>query len=137
MTGRAAVAIRRSLLFLVDVAVILAFVVIGRDTHDEAPGFTGVAQTAGPFLIALAAGWVAARAWRRPERVTTGVIVATVTIVLGLVLRRSLFGEGTALAFVLVAAAFLGLALVGWRGLAARFSSRPSPDRPAGPPSNR
>jgi len=125
MTGRAAVAIRRSLLFLVDVAAVVAFVVVGRDTHDEAPGFAGIVETAGPFLIALATGWGVARAWRHPERIATGAIVAAVTVVLGMVLRRGLFGEGIALAFVLVAAAFLGLTLVGWRGIAARFSSRP------------
>jgi hypothetical protein len=106
---------------LLDPIVVVAFVAIGRDTHDEAPTLGGLMVTAAPFLIALGAGWLAARAWRRPTAISTGAIVAGVTLVLGMVLRRTVFGEGTAIAFVVVATLFLGAAMLGWRAIAGRF----------------
>jgi hypothetical protein len=115
------------LLLLLDPAVVVAFVAIGRDTHDEPPTLGGSAVTAAPFLIALAAGWLAARAWRSPFSIASGAVVATVTLVLGMVLRRTVFGEGTAIAFVVVATLFLGITMLGWRAIAGRFLA----DRPA------
>jgi hypothetical protein len=114
--------VRRLLLF-VDVAAIAAFVAIGRDTHDRADTLQGFVETAAPFLIAVAAGWLAARAWRDPVSVRVGVVVWAVTVVLGIVLRRAVFGDGIAAAFILVASAFLALFIVGWRAAAARLRS--------------
>jgi hypothetical protein len=109
------------LLLLLDPVVVVAFVAIGRDTHDEAPTLGGLMVTAAPFLIALAAGWLAARAWRDPAGIPTGAVVAAVTLVLGMALRRTIFDEGTAVAFVVVATLFLGIAMLGWRAIAGRF----------------
>ena len=51
----------------------LVFVVIGRSSHTEGLRLAGVARTAWPFLVGLAAGWVvgpgvavAGRRWSRP-----------------------------------------------------------------------
>ena len=49
-----------------DAALILVFVLIGRRNHDEALALGGIAQTAWPFLVGAAAGWLATRAWRHP-----------------------------------------------------------------------
>jgi hypothetical protein len=38
-----------------------------------------------------------------------------ITLVIGMVLRSAVWDDGTAAAFVIVATAFLGLTLVGWR----------------------
>jgi hypothetical protein len=43
-----------------DIAVIVVFVAIGRRNHDEGSGFGEVLRIAAPFLIGLAAGWIAA-----------------------------------------------------------------------------
>jgi len=103
----------RRLLLALDPAFVLLFVAVGRDAHDEQSGT--VLATAAPFLIALAAGWGAARAWRDPAGLTTGVVVTSVTLAGGMLLRRFAFGDGTAPAFVVVAALFLSLFLIGWR----------------------
>jgi hypothetical protein len=55
------------------------------------------------------------RAWRRPfGLVPAGVGAWLGTVALGMVLRV-VAGQGTAVAFVLVALGFLGLFLLGWR----------------------
>lgn len=109
---------------VLDVAAVLAFVLAGRRTHAEELDLVGVAGTAWPFLLALAAGWFVARASRAPSAVLrTGVPVWLVTVTLGMVLRR-LVGDGTASAFVVVAAAVLAALLLGWRAVAAALTRR-------------
>jgi hypothetical protein len=100
----------------------VAFVAIGRRSHDEGSAVGQVVGIAAPFLLGLAAGWAVARAWRRPLDVSTGAIVWAVTIVVGMVLRRAVFDRGTAPSFVIVAALFAGALLVGWRLLAGRLT---------------
>ncbi len=98
-----------------DLAAVMSFVIIGRRTHDEGNGFTQIAETAAPFLVGLAAGWALARAWRRPTRVTTGLVIWPTTLLVGMIVRRTGFDDGTATSFVIVATLFLGATLVGWR----------------------
>jgi hypothetical protein len=100
------------------VVAVLVFVAIGRSAHAHGVTASGLAATAWPFLVGLAAGWVMARAWRRPLEIVPTALVVTVTCVaVGMVLRVA-SGQGTAVAFVVVALAFLGMALIGWRALA-------------------
>ncbi len=102
----------------VDVASILLFVAIGRRSHDETGNVVIEAvKVAAPFLIALALGWVVARAWRAPLEPVTGMVIWVVTLVAGMLLRGFVFDRGTATAFVVVAGAFTLLFLVGWRYL--------------------
>ena len=101
-----------------DVLCVLAFVVAGRRSHDEGNGLGAVLEVAAPFLIALAVGWLATRAWRRPIELRTGVVVWLVTVALGMLLRRTIFDRGTAMSFVIVATVVLGALLVGWRAVA-------------------
>ncbi|WP_260980121.1 DUF3054 domain-containing protein [Agrococcus jejuensis] len=101
----------------IDVASVVLFAAVGRASHES---FTvgGVALTALPFLVALAVGWVGSLAWRAPHApVRAGLPIWIVTLVGGM-LGRMLLGEGTALAFVIVAALTLLLLLVGWRVVA-------------------
>lgn len=116
---RAGVLDRRALLaFLADVVFVIVFAVVGRASHDEGvwgPGGTGLLQTSWPFVVALGAGWIITLAWRRPlEPVRTGLGVWAVTVVGGMLLR-ALSGQGTAPAFIVVAAVSLLVLLVGWR----------------------
>jgi hypothetical protein len=113
----------RQWLLTIDVAVVVAFVALGRETHDEGNQFAAFLRTAAPFLLALAGGWLIARIWQTPTDVRRGALVAAVTVLGGMVLRRLLFSDGTAFTFVLVAAAFLGTGLVGWRAIGARKGS--------------
>ncbi|CNG65980.1 putative transmembrane protein [Mycobacterium tuberculosis] len=108
-----------------DVCCVLVFVAIGRASHEEAAGLSGYAETAWPFLAGLAAGWVALRAWRRAEAlVPVGVGVWLSAVGVGMLLRAA-SGQGTAPAFVIVALAFLGGTLLGWRALARIVGDRP------------
>ena len=95
--------------------VIVVFVAIGRRNHDEGSALTGLFETAAPFMIGLAAGWLAALAWRRPWALVTGLIVWPVTVLIGMVVRNLVFDRGIAASFVAVATIFLGLGIVGWR----------------------
>lgn len=109
----------------IDVVCVLVFVVIGRRNHDEGSALGGVLQTAAPFLMALALAWLGSR--RRHQAASSwafGVAIWLSTAGFGLVFRRVLFQKSTALAFVIVAFAFLGLSLVGWRLVASLLKRR-------------
>ncbi len=105
---------RKSLVTL-DVLSILIFVAIGRHVHDHGVNLRGVLSTSWPFLVGLGAGWLVLE--KRRGSITSlpgGVLLWLSTVVLGMMLRV-VAGQGTAFAFVLVALAFLGLFMLGWR----------------------
>ncbi|MDO8383036.1 MAG: DUF3054 domain-containing protein [Microbacterium sp.] len=106
------------LAFVADVLLVVVFAVIGRASHDEGvlgPGGSGLVQTSWPFLVALIAGWLVTLAWRQPlAPVRTGLGLWVITVVGGMLLR-AVSGQGTALAFIIVAAVTLLVLLVGWR----------------------
>jgi len=113
---------------LLDCCCLLIFVVIGRANHAKGETIGGIASTAWPFLVGLLIGWVAVRAWRRPlALMPAGVGIWLSTVGVGMVLRV-VSGQGTAFAFIIVALAFLGLFMLGWRlaggFLAARLIAR-------------
>ena len=101
-----------------DTIAIVVFVAVGRRTHEQDPGFAGVMFTAAPFLIALAVGWFALRAWNRPFGLLTGIGLWAIVMVGGMLLRNHVFDRGTAASFVIVAAAFTAATLIGWRLIA-------------------
>ncbi|NQV05154.1 DUF3054 domain-containing protein [bacterium] len=115
---------RRSLILLSDAVAVIVFVVIGRRNHEQTDGFSGFLETVAPFLIAVVIGWLVARAWKNPTGLTTGFIVAGITVVAGLLLRNLVFSEGTETSFLFVAAGFLTFFIVGWRLVAAQFAKR-------------
>lgn len=99
-----------------DGAAVVLFVVLGRSSHDEGSGIGAVANVAAPFLIGLAVGWVVSRAARSsPFAVGAGVQLWSATVVIGVLLRWFAWDRGTAVSFVIVTAAFLGLFMIGWR----------------------
>jgi hypothetical protein len=103
------------LALVLDFCCVLVFVIIGRASHTKGESLAGIASTSWPFLTGLGFGWLAVRAWRRPlGLVPAGVGAWLGTVALGMVLRV-VSGQGTAVAFVGVALAFLGLFLLGWR----------------------
>ena len=101
--------------WVLDAFVVLSFVLIGRDTHGFLPDVGDTIRVAAPFLLALALGVLAFRAWIRPTSWLTGLALALTTLIIGMLLRRFVFDAGTARTFVVLAAAwFVGL-MVGWR----------------------
>lgn len=102
---------------LLDAAFVVVFAAIGRASHAE-DVLGGLAVTAWPFLVALAAGWAVALAWRAPAApLRTGMPVWALTVVGGMLLR-AVSGQGVQVAFVIVASLVLGLFLIGWRAVA-------------------
>jgi hypothetical protein len=98
-----------------DACCVLLFVVIGRHTHGHGDSVAGIWHTAWPFLAGLAIGLVAVRAWRRPLAVRPAGLGAWLGAAGAGMALRVLAGQGTAAAFIAVAAAFLALFLLGWR----------------------
>ena len=100
---------------VVDLVVVLVFVAIGRRNHDEEATLSGYVGTVAPFFMALAATWFVSRAWRAPVAARTGYTVWIGTVVMGMLLRKFVFADGTATAFVIVATVFLGAGINLWR----------------------
>lgn len=110
--------------FAIDALLIVGFAALGRRSHDEGSSLAGILEVAAPFLIAMAVGWLVARAWRTPLAPATGVVIWLVTIVVGMALRSLVFDRGIAPAFIIVALLTLALLLVGWRLLATWLAGR-------------
>lgn len=107
-----------------DAAAVLAFVVIGRSSHEEGITLAGTAATAAPFALGLAAGWLATRAWRRPDALATGAGVWAATVGVGLLVRSVAEGEMVPLSFAIVTAVFLAATMIGWRAVARGLRAR-------------
>lgn len=98
---------------IADLVLVAIFAALGRNAHEQSPW--GALETAWPFLVGVLVGWVVVRARRRPAALfPTGVVIWLSTEIVGMLLRM-LTGQGTALAFVLVSLAVLGLFLLGYR----------------------
>ena len=98
---------------LLDLVSVLAFIALGIQNHAQADSFL---QVAAPFIAALAVAWLVAAPLRAPESLKAGVVIWLVTLVGGMLLRR-VMGEVTAATFILVAASFLAVTMLGWRGV--------------------
>jgi len=119
----------RRIAVIVDFAFVLLFIVIGRSTHHHGLSLGGVVSTTWPFAVGLAVGWLVLVVTRRSGvSLSSGAAVVAVTVAVGMILRV-IAGQGTAAAFILVALAFLGLMLLGWRILYTVISSRVSRER--------
>ncbi|WP_223269549.1 DUF3054 domain-containing protein [Frigoribacterium sp. ACAM 257] len=104
--------------FVADLVLVVAFVLIGRRSHDEGSALAGVLTTLWPFAAGLVVGWalVLVRGRALPA-FGSGLVVWPATVVVGMVLRV-VGGQGTAVSFVVVTVVVLGVFLLGWRTLA-------------------
>lgn len=98
-----------------DTFSVVFFVAVGRREHERDSAISGLIETAAPFLIGLALAWLVLRAWNRPTDRRTGVGIWAITLVAGMLVRGLVFDDGTATSFVIVAALFLALFIIGWR----------------------
>jgi hypothetical protein len=108
----------------VDTALVLVFVLIGRRSHEEGFSLLGSLDTAWPFLVGLAVGWIISRAWRAPLSFRRAALPIWASTVLVGIALRAFAGQGIALSFVIVTLLVLALFLVGWRALASLVISR-------------
>jgi hypothetical protein len=106
-----------------DVLGIVLFAAIGRRSHGESGVVAGVAVVAAPFLAGWLAGAALVRLDRRPSGVVRALRALVVALPLALVVRAAT-GRGVPPTFVVVAACFLGLVLVGRRALSTTVVAR-------------
>ena len=99
----------------VDAAVVMTFVIIGREDHGFVSGFSDYMRVAAPFLVGLVISSAALRSWERPIDVKVGAFVGVGTVVIGMVLRKFVWNDGTALPFVLITFVFIVIGCVAWR----------------------
>ena len=110
--------------FVLDLALTLVFVLVGRGSHNADAGLLGLLTTWWPFAAALTAGWVVTVAWKRPVGVLwPGIGIWLVTVVGGMLLRTA-SGQGTAVPFLIVATIALAVLLIGWRAIFALVRRR-------------
>lgn len=109
---------------MLDAALVLLFVLIGRRSHGETAGIAGLLTTLWPFLVGLVVGWLVTWAWTRPLAIVwPGVPIWLMTVALGMLIRTAC-GQGVQPSFIAVAAVVLGVFLVGWRLVALPFARR-------------
>ncbi len=116
----------KSRAFLFDFICVLVFVTIGRHTHKDANSLGGMLTTLWPFTVGLLSGWLfVSRTHRIVTTIGSGFRIALFTVVIGMILRV-ISGQGTALAFIIVAFAFLTFLFVGWRMLLSKALGKTS-----------
>jgi Protein of unknown function (DUF3054) len=99
-----------------DAACLALFVVLGRESHDLSSGISWYLTVLWPFLL----GWFAAAAALRlyaswPNRWLLLGATWVAGSAVALVLRSLITGRASPLAFIIVAYAFIGLTVFGWR----------------------
>lgn len=100
-----------------DLLCVVAFVVIGRRSHDEASGLEGLLRVVWPFAAGLlGATVVAAGARFGPWRAAVVTWIGTVGV--GMALRIGVQGRPFKVGFVIVTTLFLAVTMLGWRALA-------------------
>lgn len=102
----------------------VVFAAAGKSSHEASDSAWVVLAIVWPFAVSVVVAHAALlRRGRRPGRLwPEGGVVLAVTYVLGMILRV-LSGRGIAGGFLVVAALFLALTLLGWRG-AVRLAAR-------------
>jgi hypothetical protein len=105
----------RKWFWVLDLLVVVSFVVIGRDAHGFTNDWGATVEVALPFLLALSVGIGIAMAWMDPTSLLGGLVIAAITVIGGLALRRYVFGDGTAATFVWLTAGWMTAWMVGWR----------------------
>lgn len=114
---------KKTLIWLViDIVLLLLFAFQGRSAHAQSQSLMSLLDTAWPFLVGLAIGWLATRQWRTTEGGLpvalqiwpSALVLAVVTWAAGLLLR-TLSGDTNSGGFPWVALGFILLMLVGWR----------------------
>ncbi len=108
-----------------DLACVLVFVAIGRNSHAEGLTVGGVLSTGWPFWLGVAGGYVGMLAFRlAPAALTGAAMVLMKTLVVGMILRNVVQNDGTPTSFVVVTSLFLAATMIGWRIVARMLALR-------------
>jgi hypothetical protein len=118
---------------LLDVAWIVLFAIIGRQSHGEGSPLLGVIGVAWPFLVGYVVGAFAVRLARTPRSLARIIPVWLLTIVIGMAIRTIQKGRAPESAFIIVATIALAVGFIGWRLVAAAICRRRRPADDAEP----
>ena len=103
-----------------DVVCLVAFVALGRSSHDLHGGGGWFVAVLWPFIVGWALAALVTGLYRAPARPSWRAAATCVLgVTLALVLRATLTGRSTPVVFGVVALCFLALATLGWRAVVA------------------
>jgi hypothetical protein len=100
-----------------DVAVLVAFVLIGRRSHHEDSGLAGFLRVWWPFAVGLAVAYAVTGLYRAPLAWRRAVAAWLVTVAVGMTLRIIVEGRSFKVAFTIVTLVFVGAGMLGWRAV--------------------
>lgn len=104
--------------WIVDALVVIAFVVVGREDHGFTSNGWDYLRVASPFLVGLGVSILALGGRIDPMKWRSGIILALGTVLIGMLLRRWVWDDGTATTFIMVTTGFLVAGMLGWRIIA-------------------
>lgn len=112
-------------MLVIDTILIILFAIAGIASHDGNLDLLSIGRVAIPFLLP----YLALAALIKPTRLIhnifpVGVALWLATVVLGPILRALLFGDTSALPFILVTAGVLAVLLLGRRSISTRVTRR-------------
>lgn len=109
-----------------DVAVVVTFVLFGRETHESPFDVAESLRVAAPFMAGLGLAWLLPPTRRSAWRILTGVLVGAVTAFIGIALRSLVFNDGISGAFPIVTMAYM-VGLMSLYRFAMAMKSRSAP----------
>ena len=112
---------------LLDVAWIVLFAIIGRQSHNEGSALLGIIGVAWPFLVGYAVGAFSVRLARTPRSLARIIPVWLLTIIIGMAIRTIQKGRAPESAFIIIATIALAVGFIGWRLIVSALSRRGRP----------
>lgn len=112
-------------MLIIDAVLIIVFAIIGVSSHDGNFGILNIARVAIPFLVPYLVLAVVIQPRRLIHNIfPAGIALWVSTVVLGPILRAVLFGDTSAMAFIVVATCVLGVFLIGRRSISTLVTHR-------------
>jgi hypothetical protein len=121
---------------LADAAILVAFVGIGRRSHNEGSALDEFLRVLWPFAVGLVLAYAVTQLWRSPLDLPRAAVAWLVTVGVGETLRLAVQDRELKIGFLVVALIWFGALMVGWRYVVRRVTrrrrSRPAPAAPHG-----